>query len=197
LSTVEWPGYAALQKRLSKLGTLTITETRPLLEEFERIIIEDNRKGVLSSLDKDGAPMVAVKYRNGVYKNVRARRGQKFGSTLGTYKGIGFGMQGGSHLNGNLTTKEYKQLTGPPLAPRGEQSRVIANLKTGHGQDGNSFYAVGSWKQVVSVKGKSFLPAHFNGSGHLPVRDLRGVRPWGMREAQKAVRAWAKYLLKK
>lgn len=198
MSTVTWPAYEKLQKRLAALGHIPDEDFRELMLEFQRIIVEDNRKGVLAGLDKDGNKMADVTYRSGKGKRTAARKGKSFGEQSGEYKGRGFGMQGGSHLNGNLSTKEYQQLTGPPLAPRRTESRVITNLVTdsnpisqGHWQ------AIGYWKQVVSVKGRSFLPAHFNGSGRLPVRDLRGVRPWGMGEARKAVRAWAKYLLKK
>jgi hypothetical protein len=104
----------------------------------------------------------------------------------------------------NLTSRQYRALTGPPLAPRGEHSRVIKNLKTGHGRvSGQGWKASGIWFDVVSTRGVYFLTAHFEGlstgrnhATKLPVRDLRGVRAWGMAEAVAAMRTWAATMLR-
>lgn len=96
--------------------------------------------------------------------------------------------------NNNLSTSEYRLLSGPPLAPRNQFSRVITNLKTtftspSHGAA--RWAAIGAWDEVVDVKGRPFLFDHFNGIG-VPRRDLRGVRPGGIVKAVDALRNWAR-----
>ena len=95
-----------------------------------------------------------------------------------------------SSANNNLSTRQYKRLSGPPLAPRREASRVISNLRTRHRVQGGALVVEGFWDDVVSAKGRPFLHAHFTGTNNLPRRDLRGVRPAGMRLARAIVREW-------
>jgi hypothetical protein len=66
---------------------------------------------------------------------------------------------------------------------------VITNLKTGYGREESRWYAMGYWDEVVTPKGKPFLPYHFNGEGQIQ-RDLRGVRPTGLARARSQARAW-------
>jgi hypothetical protein len=93
-------------------------------------------------------------------------------------------------------TGRYKGATGPPLAPFGAASRVIANLVTGHFQASETqWVAVGAWESVVSDAGVHFLPFHFRGEGHLPTRALDGIRAQGLAEAQEALDNWIQFVL--
>ena len=47
----------------SKLRSLTHIDATPLMVTWMKIIDEDNRKGVLAGLDKDGVPLAPVTYR--------------------------------------------------------------------------------------------------------------------------------------
>jgi hypothetical protein len=68
---------------------------------------------------------------------------------------------------------------------------VITNFGTTIVQLSQSTYeVVGGWAEVVSTKGVKFLKAHFEGSGNLPQRDLRGVRPQGLDKARRALISW-------
>jgi hypothetical protein len=164
---------------------------RHLGEALEKILVEDNRAGVLAGLDKDGNPLEPTTYRDsGGGAAYKRRRGKAMGTVdLAAFKGFGLGG-----TNGNLTRKEYQVLTGPPLAPRGENSRVIANLRTRHSWSGKELVVEGAWLDVVSAKGVPFLIAHFQGRNRLPRRDLRGVRPSGRKAARTKVAEWAKAL---
>ena len=193
-----WLGFDALSRKLKKLER---PDAAPLMSLWVDIIIEDNRKGVLAGQDKDGNPMIPVTYRGmDKPKSARSRNKANLGTTTGEFKGFG-PLKGGLH--GNMTGGEYRKLTGPPLAPRGADSRVIANLRGQHStQVGPSgqWVAEAAWDQVVSPTGYSFLPVHFNGkplgkNGPKRRRDLRGVRPWGMRQARLALNTWIKGLL--
>jgi hypothetical protein len=93
-------------------------------------------------------------------------------------------------------TGKYKGKSGPPLAPDGEASRSIANLATGWAQTSDTQYvAFGAWENVVSDAGVSFLPFHIRGEGHLPIRDIAGIRSQGVAEAQGALEDWATHVL--
>jgi hypothetical protein len=92
--------------------------------------------------------------------------------------------------NNNLSTAAYQRLTGPRLAPRRDASRVITNYETRHGHDAQSWFAEGSWRDVLTPTGDELLPIHFNGTGAAPKYDLRHVRPWGITEAGKRLRAF-------
>lgn len=193
MSLVEWPQYDKLQRELQSIYALDLKTVKPLLIEWQKILVEDNRKGVLSGLDKDGANMIPVTYRTGIATKTAARRGKARGRTVGEFHGFGPFASG---LHGNLTTAQYKALTGPPLAPQGDHSRVIANYQTASGQVGpGHFVAEGKWFDVVDIKGNPFLEHHFDGDGYLPRRDLRGVRPWGIAEAKKALGAFVDELI--
>lgn len=188
-ASYSWSGFDALSRKLAKLKD---PDASPLMEQWERIIVEDNRKGVLAGTDKDGQPMPPLKYRNGVGAPTKGRKG--------TAKGV---VAVGAHQGGtgaNLSTAEYKKLTGPRLAPRGAASRVIANLHTGSGRDpgaANRWFAMGAWLDVVTKKGEELLPFHFLGKGRNPKYDLAGVRPWGKRQAVEALRQWVREMIGK
>lgn len=192
LSRVDTSAIDAVLAKLGRAANVSYEDIKPLLEESERILIEGNRKGVLSQQGGHGQRLPDVTYRGSFSKTTYARRGQKFGSASGTFKGRKFGgiASGDPHAHGNLTTAEYRRLTGPPLAPRGEQSRVITNCVTSSGQDGSGrFFVKRGWKQVLDRRGRPFLKYAFR------KRDLRGVRPWEREQIRKATRVWVKYFL--
>ena len=188
MAQYQWAGFDRL---MSGLANLADPDAGPLMEEWEDIITEDNRRGVLAGLDKDGRPMPAVTYRP---VTARPRRW--------THKQEQSHLAAKGHLGAagdNLSSAQYRRLDGPPLAPRGARSRVIANLFTQHGRVGDEWFAEGAWGEVVSRDGTQFLDAHFTGArtgrNHavkLPVRDLRGVRTWGRNKALAALRAWGR-----
>jgi hypothetical protein len=177
---ISWEGFDELAKKLRRLRD---PDASDLMEDWERVIVEDHRRGVLAGLDKDDQPMPPLKYRGGRGAPTKGRKKSQFG-TVKHPNNPGSG--------GNLSTSQYRKLTGPRLAPRGEESRVITNLHTGHGRDAktNAWFAVGAWDRVVSKKGVPFLMFHFNGEGRLPRYDLRGVRPEGFRQAVQLLRQW-------
>ena len=139
----------------------------------------------MAGTDKDGVPMVPVTYRPAPYGKLGRvhKRRQQYNPGTG----------------GNLTSREYRLLDGPPLAPRGMGSRVVTNLKTAYERVSSHLWrAFAYWDDVVSRKGERFLHYHFDGAvggGRsrnvtLPRRDLRGVRPEGKEKARRSLRAW-------
>lgn len=89
------------------------------------------------------------------------------------------------------TLKDRARGSGGPLVPRGRQSRAIANYRVTsfQRQDGN-WVLLGAWQNVLSRRGVPFLGFHAEGRGHLPVRDIFGVRPTGKQKIQAAMKAW-------
>jgi hypothetical protein len=184
-STVDLAGLDRLMARFRKIANPDAT---PLMVSWMETIDSDNRRGVMAGLDKDGNPLVPVTYRP---KPPGVKSPRKRGR--GAYN---------PGAAGNLSSSEYRKLSGPPLAPRGTNSRVITNLKTRYGRTGPLgllWEAAGYWDDVVDRHGAPFLHHHFNGATGggrrknvtLPQRDLRGIRPEGREKARKALRAWA------
>ena len=176
----------------------------PVLVSLMKIIVEDNRRGVLAGTNKDGVAMPAVTYRpKGTAKGTTAAQRNVANARLrkSSYAGLGLHAAG---LHNNLARREYERLGGPPLAPRGASSRVITNLKTGWQRtSGTTWEAYGYWDEVVSMEGVPFLHAHFTGAAtgrghrvHLPIRDLRGVRPEGHEQARRATVNWMRDVLR-
>lgn len=185
---INFPGSARVKRFLANAAAVQAWMPE-VMEEMEDVIVEDNRRGVLAGVQCDDTPMPDVTYRNGKKKRTATRKGDRFGTKVGGYKGpkltLGRTTIPATAANGNLTTAEYQKLTGPPLAPRGDESRVIANLFTKHYQAGDVWIAEGAWLNVVSAKGVPFLHFHFEGAGRLPKRNLAGLRSWGRAEARK------------
>ena len=125
------------------------------------------------------------------------------GSRRGKYGGIQ-PAGGGLLANNNLTKAAYQTLTGPPLAPRRQYSRVITNAATTSYPDVRTpgiWYVELGWGDVVSPSGYSFLPVHFNGlplgrGGPCRRRDLRGIRPETKELMLTAFRAWARLTIR-
>jgi hypothetical protein len=187
---VDMRGLDALTRKLR--GLVDVTDRKNMtgiLDDLGKVIIEDNRRGVLSGLDMDGKPMPPLRYRNGKGKPTKYRP-KRFGS-------------GRSGLRGdNLTTAEYQKLTGPRLAPRRAESRVIRNLKLirpifERTTNGSRWVVSAQWFDVKTDKGQPILPWHFNGEGRNPRYDLRGVRPEGMRTARFLLIRWARAAIRR
>lgn len=193
-----------LTKRIEQLEAMKTVDASDLMIRWQGIISEDNRRGILQGLDKNGVPMVPVKYRPKQPTKPRTQKQiaqtatrQRLNQRKNARKGVsaGFGPMA-SGLHNNLTSAEYKLLGGPPLAPRDQFSRVITNLEVGYGgppKGDPQWFAFGEWADVVSNKGIPFLKYHFHSvPSRLPVRDLRGVRPDGIAKAVDALRNWAR-----
>ena len=191
---VDLSGLDHLQVRFKRLAH---PNAGPLMVSWMKIMHEDNRRGILAGTDKDGVAMKAVTYRpvgppkrpGGQQRNEANARAR-----YGHYGGFGPHAAG---LHNNLTSAEYRRLGGPPLAPRGASSRVITNYKTDYAELRPGYWQATSWwDEVVSSKGVPFLRYHFDGAGRLPRRDLRGVRPEGMRLATMAAKNWASDMIR-
>ena len=187
-------GLDRLIKHLDKVQNPNPT---PLLVTTAKLMEEDNRRGVLGRTDKDGSYMFAVTYRpktsinhgKGRTANARQRNNVKGRVSAGAFSGFGPAAAG---FHNNLTPKEYRQLNGPPLAPRRQFSRVITNYNLApYVTDRYRFGVIGAWLDVVNSKGKPFLRYLFDGTKNTPARDLRGIRPEGMRKIRRAFIAWA------
>jgi hypothetical protein len=191
-----------IKARLNKIANLDPT---PLLISWTQLIADDNRNGVLAGLDKDGNPLAPVTYRpvedTGKRINIAAKESSRLrlGQRANRKRDLLFGGMGpaASGLHNNLTSSEYRRLTGPPLAPRSQFSRVITNLRLGQPikEAENRWIAFCYWDEVVSTSGFSFLLVHFNGeplgrNGPSIKRDLRGVRPEGKQRCRAALREW-------
>jgi len=157
-------GLDRIERYVMGLGEIAY---EPLMNEWEHILQEDNRRSAMAGLDGSGQPLQPVTYRPKPVKRVN-------------YTIL---------RNNNLTSSHYRSLSGPPLAPRGERSRIVTNFRTASAElsDGR-WTAIGAWEDVLSVHGVSFLRYHFTGSGNLPVRDLRGIRPNVKVEARRTLR---------
>lgn len=189
-SGFEWEGYAKLD---GQLAALTDVDAMPLMERWSGILVEGNRRGVLSGLDGFNNPMPPLKYRDGAGKRTRNRQAKNYGTTKHETTGHGPLASG---LHDNLGRAEYEAMTGPRLAPRGEESRAIKNLHTEiRNPSPGRWEVIGAWYAVVSASGVPFLPFHFEGAGHNPVYDLRPVRPEDLQFCANAVQAFVKQIL--
>lgn len=188
---------SALDRLQDGLRRIVNPDATDLMLNWMRVIDEDNRRGILAAQDRDGFPLAPVTYRPLKYspsKSLKPTAAQRSGAKANARKGAFLGVAATAY--GNLTSAEYRRLGGPPLAPRGPFSRVIANLKTGWAREGTNWVAFGYWDQVLDRNGRPFLHYHFVGSGRLPRRDLRGLRPEGVRRATEALRNWARLLVR-
>lgn len=182
-SYVSWDSFSGIMTILAWTADPDLSD---LCEILRDVIFEDNKRGVLAGLDKDGMPMApTVRESTPEGHWVRYR--------LPDGKPARYFQAGSSPTPG--APPWVSEGSGPPLAPRREQSRVIANLATTYARNGPSNWVVtGTWEDVVSTPrsgpGVSFLPFHFEGQGRLPTRDLAGLRPQGLQEALEIVSAW-------
>ena len=195
----EWDTFGAFTDGLNALANLDAT---PLMERWEEIIVEGNRRGVLSGVDGYNRPEPPLKYRFGIGKRTRNRQRPAYGSPVANPQKADVRAFRGPFAAGwddNLLASQYAGLTGPRLAPRGEQSRAIKNLMTRIDYDPSThtWSVIGAWAEVVSAEGFPFLPVHFEGlkAGRgagftMPKYDLRPVRPEDLQFARNALMAF-------
>ncbi len=199
-------GCERIQRRLAAIEHV-MDYAGPLMEHWERLVEEGNRRGVLiDRTDKDGGSLLAVTYRPtaaqkraiyaGTAKPQKLTVSQRLGQDARTKRGVFYGVgQHVSGLNNNLTSTEYRRLTGPPTAPRGQFSRVVTNFEMSSWQvEEHGYWIVkGEWREVVSKTGYHFLPHLFNGDPPQPgPRDLRGVRPNDLVRIRATILPWGK-----
>ena len=155
MAEFSWDGFDDLSRKLGQLAEPDPETVRPLMERWEQIIYDDNRRGLLAGLDKDGQPLIPLQSK---------RKGK------------------------------YKGAQGPVLSPFSEHSRAIANLVTAHLQDAQGRYvAFGAWDDANNDGGPNYadlIAWHAVGAGNLPIRDVIGIRPDGVREAETALEDW-------
>ncbi len=165
---------------IGRVRALTMIDFSPLMIEWRTILEEDNVEGAMAGLDGFGNPLEPVTYR----PDPRAGSRKTIDMT--------------ELVNGNLSSQAYRTLDGPPLAPRGLDSRIVTHFETAHGREANpdEWYALGAWKDVLSIASVPFLPFHFRGEGNLPVRDLAHVRPTAMAKARQALRDFVNGILR-
>ena len=167
-----------LQKMLFSIENPDFSD---LMNSIRVVIDEDHVKGIMAGKDKDGNTTTPVTYRTGIVSPLKSRG--KNGQTIKNWR-----FQGPlATSDDNLTTSEYRKLTGPPLAPRGLNSRIVRNYQTAAGVDGKNWWVQATLVNVLNRKGKPFMHYHFEGSGRLPQRDMRGVRPEGRERIRRLV----------
>jgi hypothetical protein len=176
--TLETLGLDRLVERFRKLQD---PDARPLMLRWMDLIARSNRRGAIEGTDKDDVPLVPVTYRPVPDLVGHRKRGK-----TGPFGGLS------APMFGNLSTEEYRHLTGQPLAPRGLDSRIVTNLKTEFDHPSpTEWVAYGAWDEVYARDGKTeFLIFHFDGESPLPKRDYRGVRPPEFEEAKESAKAW-------
>ena len=194
-----------------------------LMQSWAKVLIEDNRKGVLAGLDKDDKPVASTIYRNS-FAQAGYDRPTYVKFVPNPFGPVAWKVNvSGTHDPGykpgttaNLTTKQYKSLSGPPLAPRGMASRIISNYKIeAVDGTGGEFGVEGGWDDVVSKKGVEFLPFHFSGNvvsstsaplfgvigvgrgKNLARRDMAGLRAWGRSRARTDLKKWIQEVMDK
>lgn len=172
---------AGLDRTLEGLRRLRDPDATPLMVSWMKILTDGNRRGILAGLDGDGVPLAPVTYRP---------KGPPAKPRKSAFKGFG-PYSGGLH--GNLSSAEYRQLGGPPLAPRGAYSRVITNYRTDYARLRVGYWQVTYWwEDVVDYRGNPFLRYHFDGTARLLRRDLRGIRPNDQVKVVSATQAWGR-----
>jgi hypothetical protein len=178
-----------IQRRLEAIEHV-MDHAEDLMQHWRRLMEEGNRAGVLAGTDGDGHPMLPVTYRprNPRQMSLGERLGQRTNPRRGRFAGAGDYSEHGILPNNNLSSSAYRRLTGPPLAPRGQFSRVITNFKTTTFQteEHGAWAVIGTWEDVMSPTGFHFLPALFE------TRNLRGVRPDDMAKMRATILPWAK-----
>ena len=95
--------------------------------------------------------------------------------------------------------QEYAELTGPPLAPHKEQSRVITNYVVEFdGSGSNMVHAECGWDGIYSINKngdkEEFLESLFEGSGRWPSRDLRGATKYEVNQIRRQAEAWLRQI---
>jgi hypothetical protein len=183
-----------IQRRLEAITNI-MDHAEDLMQHWRVLMEQGNLDGVLAGTDGDGNPMLPVTYRprNPRQMTLGERLGQRVNKKRGRLAGVGSYAEHGILPNNNLSSSAYRQLTGPPLAPRGQFSRVVTNFVTTTFQTEThgDWVVIGTWKDVMSPTGFHFLPALFE------TRDLRGVRPDDLEKMRATILPWAKLVVRR
>lgn len=172
---VDLAGLDAVQGRLDRALALDFTE---LMQEGARILQEDNRDGLLAGLDCDGNPMP---------ETWRERNPEGFWFTRGVGPGRKVIRVGGGQELG----------FGPPLVPRGGQSRAIANTRVGW-TTAAPWHSFLSWTGFDTADGRSILGLHAvpPAGAPYPRRDVIGrPRPTAIARFRKALELFVRSVL--
>lgn len=172
---------AELDRLIGQVKSLESINFAPLMDEWRGILETDNENNL--GIDGYGIPMEMVYYRPD--------------EKAGSRKPIRYDIL----ANNNLTSGHYRTLDGPPLSPRGRDSRVTTTFRTwwersAENPDDWSTYA--GWEDFVSLDSQDILPFHAEGDLHnpkLPVRDLLHIRPSALMKARDALVSFINKLL--
>lgn len=185
MSGATWEGFDELNALLDRLGQ---PPPEGMFEELEEVIQRDNERGILAGTDRNGNPMKPTK-RQGL------AQGHWAGTVLPDGRIVRYYQSG--QTPGPRAPADGGDGSGPPLAPKGKQSRVIKDLVTAHFENKpGEWHVIGAWENVLSRKGVPFLPFHFRGEGKLATRDIAGLRPEGLAEAKEVVAKWTQRVVR-
>ena len=153
------------------------------MEEWRSILERNNESNL--GIDGFGVPLEAVTYRPD--------------PRVGSRKAVNYSIL----KNNNLTSSHYRTLDGPPLSPRGSDSRVTQNFRTRWERDepnSGDWTTLAGWEDFLNLDDMEILPFHAAGVDHnpkLPVRDLLHIRPSALASARNALVNFVNKLLGK
>ena len=170
-----------LDKLIGQVKSLESINFAPLMDEWREILETDNQDNL--GIDGYGVPMEMVYYRPD--------------EKAGTRKPIDYSIK---PFN-NLTSGHYRTLDGPPLSPRGTDSRVTTTFRTWWDRPAdnpNNWSTYAGWEDFISLDELEILPFHAGGELHnpkLPIRDLLHIRPNSLMKARDALVSFINKLL--
>lgn len=181
----------SMSKKLAKrFARLANPDPRPLLDEAERILIEENVRRSLAGLDKDGRRLEITLREQGIRSRavrVTASRRQSAESRRWLASFLG-GTE-------TLSRTARPDAMGPPLAPHGAASRIVVLARTRSWVGVGLWHAQLGWDSFDSESGRPILPMHAQGipSRRGPiVRDVLGTTPTMRARARAALRAYVR-----
>jgi hypothetical protein len=146
-----------------------VADPVPLMEEGERILIEDNERRAIAGLDCNDDKMPATLRERGIGGQWRTIKGKPV-----------------------LVEPDENPPSGPPLLPHNQASRLIVLARTGHEHRPPSEWAAYiGWPGFTSDEGVEILSYHRKGEGRLPKRDVTShPSPTALKRWQQAFRDW-------
>jgi hypothetical protein len=177
-----------IDRLLEQIEQLEEMDFSPLMEDWRVILKRDNEENL--GIDGFGIPMVPVTYRPD--------------PNVGKRKPINY-----EHIPpyDNLHSSHYRTLGGPPLSPRGSDSRVTQFFRTSWERDEpeeGDWVTMGMWEDFKSIEGLEILPIHAGKdqwgtetTSDLPIRDLLHIRPSALSKAYDALVSFLNALLRR